>query len=102
LGDLVPLDQVDTQPVVLQRTEAIYPPLGVRFGIEGTVIVNALVSETGSVIRTSILRKIKATANYGFEQASEDAVKNWKFKPAVKDGVSVKTWMPVGVVFKAR
>lgn len=102
LGDLIPLEQVDTQPSVLQRTDAIYPPLGRRFGVEGTVIVNALVSETGSVIRTSILRKISATANYGFEQASEDSVKKWKFKPAVKDGVNVKTWMPVGVVFKAR
>lgn len=102
LGDLIPLEQVDTQPSVLQRSEAIYPPLGQRFGVEGTVIVNALVSETGNVIRTTILHKIQGGGNYGFEQASEDSVKKWKFKPAVKDGVNVKTWMPVGVVFKAR
>lgn len=100
LGDLIPLDQVDTQPSVLQRAEAIYPPLGRRFGIEGTVTVNALVSETGDVIRTNVLRKIQGGGTYGFEKASEDAVKKWKFKPAVKDGVNVKTWMPVGVVFK--
>jgi protein TonB len=100
LGDLVPLEQVDVQPAVLQRTEAIYPPLGRRFGIEGTVIVNALVSETGDVIRTTVLRKIQGGGTYGFEQNSEDAVKRWKFKPAVKDGVNVKTWMPVGIVFK--
>ncbi len=100
LGDLIPLDQVDTQPSVLQRVEAIYPPLGRRFGIEGTVTVNALVSETGDVIRTNVLRKIQGGGTYGFEKASEDAVKKWKFKPAVKDGVNVKTWMPVGVVFR--
>ncbi len=100
LGDLIPLDQVDTQPSVLQRAEAIYPPLGRRFGIEGTVTINALVSETGDVIRTNVLRKIQGGGTYGFEKASEDAVKKWKFKPAVKDGVNVKTWLPVGVVFR--
>ena len=99
-GDLFPLDQVDTQPVIQQKFEATYPTLGRRMGIEGTVIVNALVSETGSVIRTNVIRKIQGSANYGFETASEDAVKKWKFKPAVKDGVNVKTWMPVAIVFR--
>lgn len=100
LGDLIPLEQVDTQPVVQQKAEATYPALGRRMGIEGTVIVNALVSETGDVIRTNVIRKIQGGANYGFETASEDAVKKWKFKAAVKDGVSVKTWMPVAMVFR--
>jgi protein TonB len=100
LGDLVALEQVDTQPVALEKVEAIYPALALRFGLEGTVVVNALISETGDVIRTTVIRKITTSGNYGFEDASEEAVKKWKFRPAVKDGVKVKTWMPVAVVFK--
>ena len=100
LGDLIPLEQVDTRPVVQQRSDATYPPIGRRMGIEGTVIVNALISETGDVIRTNVIRKIQGGGNYGFETASEESVKKWKFKAAVKDGVNVKTWMPVAVVFQ--
>jgi protein TonB len=99
-GDLIPLEQVDAQPAVTSKVEANYPSMAQRMGIEGTVIVNALVSESGDVIRTAILRKSSSGTNYGFETASEQAVKQWKFKPAMKDGVSVKTWKPVAVIFK--
>jgi TonB family protein len=99
-GDLIPLEQVDVQPAVTSKVEASYPSMAQRMGIEGTVIVNALVSESGDVIRTAILRKSSSGTNYGFETASEQAVRQWKFKPAIKDGVSVKTWKPVAIVFK--
>jgi len=99
-GDLIPLEQVDAQPAVISKVEANYPSMAQTMGIEGTVIVNALVSESGDVIRTAILRKSSSGTNYGFEAASEQAVKQWKFKPAVKDGVNVKTWKPVAIVFK--
>jgi TonB family protein len=69
-------------------------------GIEGTVVVNALISETGDVIRTSILRKSSQGTAYGLETASEACVRQWKFKPAVKDGVNVKTWKAVALQFK--
>jgi protein TonB len=99
-GDLIPLEQVDVQPAVISTVEANYPPMAQRMNVQGTVIVNALVSETGDVVRTSILRKSSTGTNYGFEAASEQAVRKWKFKPAVKDGVNVKTWKPVAIVFK--
>ena len=99
-GDLIPLEEVDVQPAVTSKVEALYPSMAQRMGIEGTVIVNALVSESGDVIRTAILRKSSSGTNYGFEAASEQAVKQWKFKPALKDGVNVKTWKPVALVFK--
>ena len=100
LGDLIPLDQVDTPPVVTQKTQPNYPSAAKTMGVEGTVVINALISETGDVIRTSILRKSAQGTTYGFETASEACVRQWKFKPAVKDGVNVKTWKSVAVQFK--
>jgi len=100
MGDLIPLEQVDTQPVVTQKTQPVYPSAAKTMGIEGTVVINALISETGDVIRTAILRKSSQGTTYGFDTASEACVRQWKFKPAVKDGVNVKTWKAVSVQFK--
>lgn len=100
LGDLIPQEQLDTQPVVTQKTQPVYPSAAKTMGIEGTVIINALISETGDVVRTTILRKSSQGTTYGFESASEACVKQWKFKPAVKDGVNVKTWKAVAIQFK--
>ncbi|MBN2206801.1 MAG: TonB family protein, partial [Candidatus Aminicenantes bacterium] len=97
-GDLIPLDQVDAQPVTVKTVAASYPEIARRMGVEGTVVVNALISETGDVIQTQILRGIRGT--YGFDRAAETAIRQYKFRPAMKDGARVKVWKPFNVVFR--
>ena len=97
-GDLVPLDQVDVQPVTTKSVPAIYPEMARRMGVEGTVSVNALISENGDVIQTQILRGIKGT--YGFDRAAETSIRQYKFRPAMKDGARVKVWKPFNVIFR--
>lgn len=96
-GDIIALDMVDTLPVVTQRIPAVYPSSAVGSGIGGTVTVNALISENGSVIKTEIIRGIKGI---GLNQAAEQAVRRWKFEPAAVKGIKVKVWMPINIVFK--
>jgi len=67
-------------------------------GISGTITVNALISETGDVLRTEILKGIKG--GYGFEKSAETAVRQWKFRPAEKDGIPVRVWKPIDINFK--
>ena len=38
----------------------------------------------------------------GFENAAEDAVRNWQYKPATKNGVKVRMWIPVRIPFSVR
>jgi TonB family protein len=97
-GDLLPLDQVDVQPVTIKSVPPLYPEMARRLGVEGTVSVNALISETGDVIQTQILRGIKGS--YGFDRAAETSMRQWKFRPAMKDGARVKVWKPFNVVFR--
>ena len=97
-GALVPLDQVEIQPALVKRIEPKYPPLALNMGLSGTVTVNSLISETGDVVRTEILKGIKG--GHGFERAAEVAIKQWKFRPARKDGVNVKVWKPRDINFK--
>ncbi|MDW7759183.1 MAG: TonB family protein [Acidobacteriota bacterium] len=97
-GDLVPLADVDTEPLAITSPEPAYPESARRFRIEGAVVVDMLVSESGDVID---VRTIKGIDGYtAFERAAESAVRKWRFRPAIKDGVPVKVWKSQTFVFK--
>jgi TonB family protein len=98
-GDLVDLASVSEPPVTLKTVDPAYPPAAKRLGVEASITVNVLINEKGNVIGTGILKGIKD--DQGMGQAAETAVKQWKFKPANKDGVNVKVWKPFVIVFKA-
>lgn len=100
LGDLVPLDKVDSQPLIIRRIEPSYPPYAQTLKVEGPVTVNALISEYGDVLQVNVTRGI--AGNFGFEKAAENAIKQWKFKPAQKDGVNVRVWKPFTIGFKLK
>ena len=98
IGEIFALNQVDTLPEVIKRVDPVYPPLALSKGIEDEVLVNALISENGNVIKAKIIRK--ANKALGFNEASIEAVLQWKFKPATKAGVRVKVWKPILISFK--
>jgi len=100
LGDLVPLDKVDSQPLIIRRIEPSYPAYAQTLKVEGQVTMNALISEYGDVLQVNVTRGI--AGNFGFEKAAENAVKQWKFKPAQKDGVNVRVWKPFTIGFKLK
>jgi protein TonB len=102
LGQLIPIAQADQAPVLARRVDPVYPPLAQKMGLQGSVKINALIDETGSVIRTEVLQASSAGPSSGFEKASQDAVMKWKYKPAVKEGTYVKVWMPVLVTFNIK
>jgi TonB family protein len=97
-GDLVPIEEVDIGPVLVRKVEPKYPAFALSMGLEGVVTVNALIAENGDVIRTEILKGVKGGSI--LENAAEDALKQWKFEPAQKDGVKVKVWKSYPFNFK--
>jgi TonB family protein len=97
-GDIVAIQQVDRQPEIIQQELPRFPGAAKGRGITGTVLINALISENGDVLQTVLLRKIKSP--YNFNEEAERAVKRWKFRPAWKDGVRVKTWKVIPIAFK--
>lgn len=99
-GDLVALDMIDTPPILIRRVQPKYPPVALSQEIEHQVLVNVLISETGEVIKTVIIRSEKES--YGFNQAGEEAIKQWRFRPAIKDNIKVKVWKPILITFKKK
>ncbi|MFZ2053796.1 MAG: TonB family protein [Candidatus Aminicenantales bacterium] len=97
-GDLLPLNLVGTRPVLIRSIPAVYPEHARLLGIEGTIIINALISEKGNVVDTEIVQGIKNAV--GFDQAALKAVRQWKFEPASVMGIKVKVWIRVAIEFK--
>lgn len=99
-GDLVPILSVDEPPKRIRVTAPVYPPIALRQKAEATLILSALVSETGRVIDVKFLRG--DSRGLGLNEAAERAVRSCQFTPAIKDGKRVKTWTPVPITFKVR
>jgi TonB family protein len=85
-------------PVVVSQPPLQYPPIAQRQRLEGTVELNVLVDERGSVVDAQVVQGAGGKA--GLNEAAVDNVRKRKYRPATKDGVPVKVWSPVRVVFK--
>jgi TonB family protein len=95
-GDLVENPDVPPQPLTTPLPQ--YPPMALRQKVGGVVVLSALVDENGMVQEVRILRGVKP--DLGLDGAAEKAVRGWRFRPATKDGVRVKTWYNTSIPFK--
>lgn len=93
-GDLVPMDQVDIAPVPIEQPQPETPPLAKIKKEKAKVTLKVLVNHKGEVENVEVL-SVNPPSNIGFDKASIDAVKKWKFQPALKEGVKVKCWFIV-------
>ena len=85
----------DVRPVPLKTPPPIYPDVLRRDGVDGIVAVKVTIDENGSVSECVVSKSSRVE----FEQPAVDAVKNWKFKPASKDGVAVKSQVVIPIKF---
>ncbi len=86
---------VDELPEATQRVAPEYPPEALRSRIQGTVMVQALVLQDGSVAETRVVNSIPA-----LDEAAVACVKLWRFKPAAAAGQPVAVWMGIPIKFQ--
>ena len=80
---------------LLTGKRPVYPPKAVRNKISGTVVVRFEVDEDGKVKKARVSRGIE-----DLNQAALDAVRAWKFRPAVKAGQKVQVTLEAPVTFE--
>jgi protein TonB len=98
-GDLVPPGTEGLTPAhMLHQAIPIYPPLARAQRVEGTVIINVLVSEAGRVLDAKVLSGVNRPV--GINESALQAVRNSSFAPGLKESVRVKSWTTVVVAFK--
>lgn len=96
-GDVVTFEQLDVRPELTIKPHLVYPPMAMKQHAQSSVILTVLVSENGDVLDTNVLR---GDARFGFNDAAIRAMKNAKYRPAMKEGKRVKTWVPQPIDFK--
>ncbi|MEW5797935.1 MAG: TonB family protein [Bacteroidota bacterium] len=89
-SSLKEIGEVDKQPDPIQPAVwPVYPKEAKEKGIEGTVYVKLLVNDKG-VVEKAVIEQSDAEI---FNKVSIDAAMKWKFKPAMKQGLPVSTWI---------
>jgi TonB family protein len=83
-------------PVIISKVEPIYSEEARKARVSGIVIVECLIDKSGNVTDVNVLKPLP----FGLDQAAVDAVKQWKFKPAVMNGEPVNVVFNLTVNFK--
>jgi TonB family protein len=75
---------VDAKP--LSQAAPAYSPALRAACAEGNVVISFTITAKGDVVNATVVSSTDAHLN----DAALDAVRKWKFEPAMKDGVAVK------------
>jgi protein TonB len=95
IGDVIAIADADTKPVAIQRVPPHFPTAERRAGMPGYAITDFIVTTEGRVAQA---RVIEASDN-AFAAAALQAVSQWRFRPATRNGAPVACHMQVPIKF---
>ena len=89
---------VEEQPVLVEMKPPDYPSLAREAGIEGTVIVRALVGKDGRVKDVILGKGVNAV----LDEKALEAARGYVFKPAIQNKNPVAVWVAIPFHFSLR
>ncbi len=84
------------KPEKISAPPPAYPASERGSGIEGVVIVHAVINREGRIVRPRILKGMSLP----FDRAAIDAIRRWKFRPATLDGRPVDVFFNLTMNFR--
>jgi TonB family protein len=88
----------NVQPAsLIQQAPPVYPAALQAAGIEGTVLLEAVISKTGAPLS---LTPQNTTVDPAFVSAAIDAVNQWRYKPAMLNGEPIEVITTITIDFK--
>jgi TonB family protein len=84
-------------PRKIKDSAPVYPAEAISAGIEGSVILQIVVDESGTVSKAQVIRSLPM-----LDQAAIECVRQWKYTPALLDGVAVPMTLTESVRFRLR
>lgn len=87
-----------TPPTVLFKIDPIYSEEARKAQYQGTVVLEAIVRKDGSVEIVRVVRSL----GLGLDESAMKALREWKFRPAMRQGVPVDVAMNIEVNFTLR
>ncbi len=86
------------EPVLLNRVPPQYPEEARKSGIRGRVVFNAVISEYGKVESLDLIDSDHPLLT----KAAEDSIRQWRYRPATKEGQPVRVFLTVTTTFNMR
>jgi len=80
--------------MLILKTIPPYPPIAKASGTQGTVVLQATISRTGTIENLHV-----ASGPAMLQQAALDAVKTWRYRPYLLNGQPVEVETTVNVIF---
>jgi len=84
-----------TKGQLIEKAEAKYPPIALSARIQGVVVLKAIISKTGEIENLELV-----TGHPMLVPAALDAVKKWRYRPFLLNGVPVEVETMVTVTFQ--
>jgi protein TonB len=79
---------------LMQKTMPMYPPIAKAARVQGTVVLQATISKTGTIEGLHVL-----SGPAMLQGAAMDAVRSWRYRPYLLNGDPVEVETTVNVVF---
>jgi len=86
----------DKPPVLLSKRDADYPDEARKAKYQGTVLLSVEIDDSGSPVNVQVVRSL----GLGLDERAIEAVKQWRFRPAMKNGQPVAIQITVEVNFR--
>jgi TonB family protein len=85
-----------TIPKPIYHPEPEYPPEARSAGVQGTVVFEVVVNQSGGVVNPSVLSPL----GFGLDEKAQEASEKWRFEPGRKDGKPVNVLATIEVNFR--
>ena len=96
IGVVTRVGGVVSAPQLVFRVEPEYTEAARKAKYQGTVVLIAVIDEDGKVRDLKVARAL----GLGLEEKAIEAVRQWKFRPGMKDGKPVSVTGPIEVTFR--
>ncbi len=87
-----------TPPSIQREVKPVYTEEGRRRGVEGDVVMEVVVRADGTIGNVRVVQGLGS----GLDQRAIDAVRQWRFFPARRQGTAVDVMVEIAVEFRLR
>ncbi len=91
-----PTGSTMTRAAILSSSRPVYPRRAREAGWEGTVIVRTFIDTNGVPTQVNIQKSCRHSI---LDQAAQEAVKSWTFRPAKDGNIPVAQWVDIPIKF---
>jgi TonB family protein len=82
---------------LINKAVPVYPPAAKKAGIQGTVVLEAVIGTSGNVESLRVL-----SGPQELQQAGLDAVREWKYKPYLLNGDPIEVLTTINIIFSLK